>query len=114
MRCKAMQNGCLRTTRWTTRCVLLMVLTLPALATGIHKRRFVKDCDEVWKASVEVSKSSKYQIVGISKEERVLSVDVGGFYWGGSASTELGGGQRTVTLTLEPAEHGCVATVRSH
>ena len=86
-----------------------MLTALPAFAMGTHKRTFAEDCDTVWQASMQVAKSSQYQIVSVSKEEHIISVQPGGFFWGGNLM-----GERTVTLSLEPAEHGCTATAKSH
>ena len=77
-------------------CVLA---ALPAFAST-HKRTFAEDCDTVWQASMQVAKGQDYQIISISKEEKIISVQPDALGMGFP-------GERTITLSIEPAEHGC-------
>jgi hypothetical protein len=84
-------------------CVLA---AFPAFAST-HKRTFAEDCDTVWQASMQVAKGTDYQVVSISKEEKIISVQPATY---GSLWT----GERTITLTIEPDKHGCAATATNH
>ena len=61
----------------------------------------------MWQASIQIAKGTDYQIVSISKEEKIISVQPATY---GSLWT----GERTITLTVEPGEHGCAATATNH
>ncbi|HEV3512504.1 MAG TPA: hypothetical protein VGS05_12430 [Candidatus Sulfotelmatobacter sp.] len=86
---------------------LLMVLSLfslPGFAMKNRQHAFRESCDVVWDAAVGVAKSQDYRIVGISKEDQVLSLAVGGVW----------AGERIISLSLSSGpEGGCVATAQS-
>src|SRR5579862_225827 len=75
-----------------------------SLAMKNRQRAFQESCDIVWEAAVSVAKSRDYRIVSLSKEERVISLSVGGVW----------SGERLISLSLDPdPERGCVAIVQS-
>jgi hypothetical protein len=83
---------------------LLVLLTLPAAAMKNREYTFHEACDEVWKAAVVVAKTQDYRVVSINREEQILSLSVGGAWWG----------ERMITLSLaQGQEFGCTATVQS-
>jgi hypothetical protein len=93
--------------------VFVSALTLLVLSAGAAVPSFAmknrtetldQPCDVVWKSAVTAAKRQEYRIVGISQEEQIISVAVGGFW----------AGERIVSLSLAPSvERGCVATVQS-
>jgi hypothetical protein len=86
--------------------LFLPVVFLPLPASAMKNRHvtFHQSCDDVWKAAVAVAKTQDYRIVSISREEQIISLDVGGILWG----------ERVLSLNLAPGqEYGCTATVQS-
>lgn len=84
--------------------LLLLLLGAQAFALKSRQRTFAQNCDEIWKAAVEVAKSQDYRIIAISKEEQVISLTAGGFITG----------ERIISLSLSSRNgDGCVATVQS-
>lgn len=83
---------------------LLTCIATQSLAMKKKYETFPQSCAAVWNASVTVAKSERYRVVSISKEEQVISIAVGGAWWG----------ERIVSLSLAVAgEQKCTVAVQS-
>jgi hypothetical protein len=83
---------------------VLSCCTLPSMAMKNRLQNYTEPCDAVWKATMSVAKSQDYRIISVCTEEQLVSLSVGGAWWG----------ERIISLSLAPdAERGCVATVQS-
>lgn len=83
---------------------VLLLLNFQAFALKSRERTFAENCDVVWKASMAVAKSQEYRIVGVSKEEQIISLAVGGFM----------AGERIISLNLTSLNgDGCTVSVQS-
>ena len=87
--------------------LLLLVLacaTVPSVAMKNRYESFDEPCDAIWKAAVAVSKTQDYRIISVSSAEQIISLAVGGAWWG----------ERIISLSLAPGvERGCTVTVQS-
>ncbi|HEV3511989.1 MAG TPA: hypothetical protein VGS05_09825 [Candidatus Sulfotelmatobacter sp.] len=84
--------------------IMLLAVSVPAFALKSRERTFPQDCDVVWKASMAVAKSEQYRIISVSKEEQIISLEVGGFI----------AGERIVSLNLSSLNgDGCTVAVQS-
>lgn len=88
------------------RIFLIPVLLFSAQSLAVKNRQELisHSCDQVWRAAIAVAKTEQYRIISVSKEERVISLAVGGAW----------SGERIISLSLESdGEQRCVATVQS-
>jgi hypothetical protein len=85
--------------------VLVLAAVAPSTAMKSHQENFTESCELVWKASIGVAKTQDYRIISVSKEEQIISLAVGGAWWG----------ERIISLSLTPGgEHGgCAISVQS-
>lgn len=84
--------------------MLLPGLAAPAWGMKNQERNFPQSCVKVWTAALTVAKSQQYRVIGISEQEQIISVVVGGVW----------GGERILSMSLAPGvEKGCTATVQS-
>jgi len=83
---------------------LLVCACVPSWALKNRRDNFPEACDVVWKAVLTVAKTQDYRIISVTSEEQIISLSVGGIWWG----------ERIISLSLAPGtEHGCTATVQS-
>lgn len=97
-------ESCKALMKTVTTLTVALLLAVPAVAMKNQRENFLEPCDVVWKAAVAAAKTQDYRIISISSQDQILSLSVGGAWWG----------ERIVSLSLAPgAERGCDATVQS-
>lgn len=84
--------------------LLLFLVSVPSSAMKNRFQDFAEPCEVVWKAAMAVGKTQEYRLISVNTEERLMSLSVGGFWFG----------ERLISLTVAPApERGCRVTIQS-
>ena len=83
--------------------IVIVCTALPSVAMKNRRETFPESCEVVWKAAIAVAKTQDYRIVSVAAEEQIISLSVGGAWWG----------ERIISLSLASDGGGCTATVQS-